>query len=291
MIQRNTAQSADFHRIRHEAALKSWETRKRADKEATKTRPSRGDWANKNAETERALAETPVTGAKPLGGGISETYKIVLANGMVANFKVSASPESEVGAWEVAKLVGMDDLVPPAVIREVDVPGGGGLAPVAGGIRGGGRRYPPGVKRGSAALWKEGQVAGDIDEHKAFDGIEDSRRAAIFDFVIGNSDRHNGNWVLNADGKIGLIDHNLAFSGFPQSEFIDRAQRPPNGILSPAKYIAPYLAKKSQIADRLRKSGLAEEQIGDVLRRIDRAASAKSWRDVYDDPGRYDPRR
>jgi hypothetical protein len=273
---RDAAASAAFHEVRHRAALKSWETRRRALAEIPKPKVSRGDWANQNAEAERQLAVSPVAGIKPLGGGISETYKATLANGMKCNVKVSNSAESEVGVWEVAKLVGMDDMVPPAVIRDVDVPGVPHVPYDS--VKGPGRTgRAPGVKRSSVALWKEGTPAADItDENTAFDGDEDMQRAAMFDYVTGNCDRHAGNWVVNAEGKIGLIDHNLAFSGFPASEFITQAQsRMPNA--SPAKFMAPYFAKKSQIADRLRKTGITDEQISDVMARIDKAASARSW--------------
>jgi len=267
---RDAAASAAFHEVRHRAALKSWETRKRALAEIPAPKVSRGDWANQNAEAERQLAVSPVAGIKPLGGGISETYKAILANGMKVNVKVCNSAESEVGVWEVAKLVGMDDMVPPAVIRDVDVPGNEAASKFI-------RRHEPGVKRSSVALWKVGTPAADItDENVAFDGDEDMQRAAMFDYVTGNCDRHAGNWVINAEGKIGLIDHNLAFAGFPYSEFLNQAQgRMPNA--SPAKFMAPYFAKKSQIADRLRKTGISDEQISDVMARIDKAASARSW--------------
>jgi len=273
---RDAAASAAFHEVRHRAALKSWETRRRAIKEIPKPKVSRGDWANQNAEAERQLAVSPVAGIEPLGGGISETYKATLANGMKVNFKVSNSAESEVGVWEVAKLVGMDDMVPPAVIREMDVPGNRSQAGREFG------RYDPGVKRGSAALWKVGTRAAEItDENVAFDGDEDMQRAAMFDYVTGNCDRHAGNWVVNAEGKIGLIDHNLAFSGFPASEFLTQAiNKMPNA--SPAKFMAPYFAKKSEIAARLRNTGISDEQISDVMARIDKAASAKSWLDIHE---------
>jgi hypothetical protein len=50
---------------------------------------------------------------------------------------------------------------------------------------------------------------------------------------------------------------------------------------SPAKFMAPYFAKKSEIAARLRKTGITDEQISDVMARIDKAASAKSWLDIH----------
>lgn len=50
-------------------------------------------------------------------------------------------------------------------------------------------------------------------------GIDDQfDNAAFFDSLIGNSDRHDGNWLLGEDGNLHLIDHGLAF---PDSTFPD----------------------------------------------------------------------
>ncbi len=40
----------------------------------------------------------------------------------------------------------------------------------------------------------------------------DVRRAILFDVVLGNTDRHGGNWLVNPDGKLVLIDHGLILS-------------------------------------------------------------------------------
>lgn len=52
----------------------------------------------------------------------------------------------------------------------------------------------------------------------------DYRRMAILDHVIGNLDRHNGNWMLTEDGHSLPIDHGLSFpmqnSGQGGSNFV-----------------------------------------------------------------------
>jgi hypothetical protein len=46
----------------------------------------------------------------------------------------------------------------------------------------------------------------------AFDGPEDAARAAVFDYLVGHSDRHYGNWLVEkGSGKPVLIDNGLAF--------------------------------------------------------------------------------
>jgi hypothetical protein len=43
-----------------------------------------------------------------------------------------------------------------------------------------------------------------------YDGEKDLARASAFDVLVGNTDRHSGNWMLGK-GKISLIDNGLAF--------------------------------------------------------------------------------
>ena len=254
---RDAAASAAFHEVRHRAALKSWETRRRAIKEIPKPKVSRGDWANQNAEAERQLAVSPVAGIEPLGGGISETYKATLANGMKVNFKVSNSAESEVGVWEVAKLVGMDDMVAPVADRECDVPGGG-FDPR-------GRPYKAGVKRGSFAFWQEGDVAATVARDVAFDGDDGAQRSALFDYIIGNQDRHGQNWVVAPDKTIKLIDHGYAFGEEGvrgASHFVDRVIRSRRmSEMSPAQFVENYTQHKSKILSKLTSLGLPDAAI------------------------------
>ena len=184
-------------------------------------------------DREREL-EQDIPGAKnftPLGDKhVAVVQKYTMANGKKAVFKPhdgegntarhregSISPgfqtEREVGAWEVAKVVGMDDMVAPTrdmtlkdvpqVTRQADP-----KDPTFGEKTIGG----PGTRtRGAVMEWQPGEQASKIRGAAKFDGDDNAGRAAAFDYVIGNTDRHGGNWNVDKDEKMHLIDHGLAF--------------------------------------------------------------------------------
>jgi hypothetical protein len=124
----------------------------------------------------------------------------------------------------------------------------------------------------------------------------------MFDYVIGNQDRHQGNWMVGeGDGRIKLIDHGLAFGEtrakaptFNQG-LIDEAGRiekkqglrfgPDKGPkMSPPKDIArKYAENKSAILSSLKKLGLPPKAIARTAKRIDKAATAETWDQLYGD--------
>jgi hypothetical protein len=182
----------------------------------------------------------------------------------VYNVQQGQQTEREVGAWEVAKLVGMQDLVAPAVEREV------------------------GGHRGVLMEFQEGRPAACIRGSDKFDGRADQERAAAFDFVIGNSDRHPGNWLAENMGKdedgdprykLHLIDHGMAF---PQSmdlpqvnhSFIDRMD---DGSRSPKELATPYVAHWSEIKQTLERLNLPMTAIAGVYGRVRVLASSNDW--------------
>ena len=262
---------------------------------------SRGDFGSNQQyeQLERDNRESPQREAKyNCGKGISEAYKVYLETGQKGNFKPSRGEvgtpsdpvrtgippglqaERELGAWEVAKLVGMDDMVAPVQIRTADVPGG----------RNARRSFEAanGTK-GSFAVWQEGEVAVDIArDSKKYDGDEDQRRSAMFDYIIGNQDRHHGNWVISGSGKLKLIDHGLAFGAERVrgnrwlQERVSNEHRK-HDAFPPAKYAESYLKNKLKIRAKLLKIGIPAQSIDRVMARIDRAATATNWKDLYGD--------
>lgn len=75
-------------------------------------------------------------------------------------------------------------------------------------------RVPPCVAsglEGRAGALKLFVPCGPCAERGTEVGEEDYRRIAIFDHVIGNLDRHHGNWLVDETGRPVPIDHGLAF--------------------------------------------------------------------------------
>jgi hypothetical protein len=335
----------------HIAAVKSWETRRKnagmRDVGIVDTsymggaHQMGGDWA-RPFRTEQTLHDTPITKIKA-GSGIStgETYTLTLANGMKANFKPSEGEmsnlragikhgqqaEREMAAWEIAKLVGMDDMVASVAIREVDVPGYRGRRPDAFGYAVD-HTYPPGKKRGAMLLWQEGTPADEIATYDRMDPdmygylkAEDPRpqryggtrwadmdpeaashkaradrdvaRAALFDFIIGNSDRHAGNWIVDedGDGRITLIDHGLAFGEKPISsmggnalirQFAEERERSGDLTVNVKKLAEPYMKARPQILKVMSNLKLPKSAIERVSKRIEEAYSKTKLSDLWD---------
>ena len=143
-------------------------------------------------EVEKKLSTGEISSQKKLGGGVCQTSIITLSDGTKAVFKLPANYSTvgnetsrEVGVWELAQVVGMEDLVSPAVKRTID------------------------GREGALIEYKPGEVAKNVRD--PFDGARDCARAALFDYVIANTDRHKGNWVVEGGSKLHLIDHGLSF--------------------------------------------------------------------------------
>jgi hypothetical protein len=241
-----------------------------------------------------ALKTVPIISSKSAVGGIWKGKMIVtFADGSKGLFKPQSGAkeewynmtpgkdsEREVAAWEVAKLVGMRDMVSPAVIHTVatkDVPGyGGSMAPSLGGFKG----HPEG-ERGALLKWADGKDASAVPD--PYDG-KDLARAAAFDYVIGNTDRHTNNWVVSEDGKIHLIDHGYAFGeGLGDkhgSNLVGRAKDRRDQFSNPSEYGVVYAKAEPEIVKSLSALGLNSKVIGGVQRRIKTLALSSNWYDL-----------
>jgi|GEM_PF-1463880 phage putative head morphogenesis protein, SPP1 gp7 family len=96
--------------------------------------------------------------------------------------------QREAVAYDIAKIMDLDDLMPETVILEVN------------------------GKLGSVQAFVErASSAGDLygSERMFGNSPEDIQRATLFDAIMGNTDRHAGNWMVRHDNKIQLIDHGL----------------------------------------------------------------------------------
>lgn len=177
--------------------------------------------------------------------------------------KPGQQTEREVGAWQVAKAVGMQDLVAPAIERTIN------------------------GKRGVMMEWQKGKPAMNFSEDVKYDGAEGLGRAAVFDYVVGNTDRHGKNWLVEKQpgksAKLHLIDHGLSF---PEShaggnrQLLGRAKAGLAGMKTPSAYAANYVGAADRIGATLKALKLPKAAIDGVQSRIAILAKAADWRDL-----------
>jgi DNA topoisomerase I len=172
-------------------------------------------WNQLYAETvtpeEQALIETIPLGVNTLTGGINTTFMLTTEEGGQV-FKPKKGEEEgvrqdipggsyyirEIAAYRFAELLGLSHLVPVTGYREFK------------------------ENKGSSQQFieeAEGLTSSEFEEH------ESRYDAALFDALIGNTDRHQFNALKDSDGSIKLIDHGLAFPegvepSFPRSVFV-----------------------------------------------------------------------
>jgi hypothetical protein len=166
-----------------------------------------------------------------------------------------------------------EDMVPPTVIRNVQA--GAGIPANALG---------PGsmqdfVKNSDRAL--------DTTKPR-FDGAEDHARAAIFDYVMGHEDRHEGNWMMDkTTGKLTLIDHGLIL---PESTGLYCVRGPlaagsylASGSKSPSEYAELFNRYRGPILNTLSDLHFSEHVRTGVSRRINALMNMKKtedWRTI-----------
>ena len=146
-----------------------------------------------------------------LGGGINTSLTATGTDGQKYVIKPESGSTSadraieeggyamrEAAAYSVAQLVGggIEDMIPVSGAGNIDLSG---------------------YKGGSADRdfasdeWSSFQAF--VPDAETFAGVGDSdadvQRAMAFDFIMGNTDRHDGNWMVNSDGKLFLIDNNM----------------------------------------------------------------------------------
>lgn len=104
---------------------------------------------------------------------------------------------------------------------------------------------------------------------------EETRSAALFDAVIGNTDRHVGNWIYGDDGHLWLIDHGLAFpesaiDQFQNEQIIDfAAYRFKQNLLTRERdFLERLLARWPEIKSDLLGTGLDPVAVTEMKTRI-----------------------
>jgi hypothetical protein len=150
-----------------------------------------------------ALESAPVMSVYTLNGGRNVSRIVAFEDGTSAVFKPAwgENPDMrvhikdryyarEAAASKLAHMLGLGHLVPATVVRVI--PTGGGDSGDVGCLQ----RFVPNAQLGIRA----GQG----------DSFQDVAMAGAFDYLIGNTDRHGGNWLVNG-GKLTLIDHGHCF--------------------------------------------------------------------------------
>lgn len=232
---------------------------------ARKPRAPRAYKMGREDPIEQKLAKMQIVpGSKHvLGGGISQTFTVQLKDGTTAVWKPDSgageeSHQKEVGAWEVAQIVGNSDMAAPTVTRTI------------------------GRNIGSLQLMEPGTTAYNLDYDTDKLNHDQIERAAIFDYVIANGDRHDGNWMVDGN-NIHLIDHNLAFAYGQSSHLVDIAQNYESSHTTVSSFAAmakPYIDNRDEIMSTLKQVGLDDRRVRQVGERIDELKGFKSWSDL-----------
>jgi len=169
---------------------------------------SRHDFAHQAQGLENKLRDPQATevGKRALKGGSNDNFLITLSNGVSAIWTPTAGEKSgekprpniprgtqakrEEAAYLVDKRLGHLARVPPAVSSGLE-----------------GR---PGALKLLVSQGLDGKESGQ-ENLPAKTAPEDYRRIALFDHVVGNLDRHSGNFLVDNDHRPVPIDHGLAF--------------------------------------------------------------------------------
>jgi hypothetical protein len=159
-------------------------------------------WTGRDQEITAYLASAAVTSMEAVPIGVTKPQRGTFApGGPVARFAWKALPPSrrngfpesykaEIAAYHLDRLLGMD-MVPPVVERTID------------------------GKAGAAVLWIEGTTGWIKDKPTQGPEPEWSKqisRMKLFDQLIANTDRNQGNLLYDRDWHLFLIDHSRAFT-------------------------------------------------------------------------------
>jgi hypothetical protein len=173
--------------------------------------------------------------------------------------------EREQAAWEVAKRAGYQDIAIPCAIRD-DIKGQHGVL----------------MQRMGGHPARD--VGGDRYDDEGVHPGRDAARIAVFDYAIGNEDRHAGNWRVEDNGHLIMQDHGLSFpdkGDYGKREDGRRvwgnrlicnhvAANPPSD--PPAKVAAPLIQNRKEIVAAVKTVGLPPGSAEGLDKRIQRLA-------------------
>lgn len=195
------------------------------------------------------------------GGGVNQTRLVEFEDGSFGIWKPVSGERTglrlgirggtyylrEAAASDVAQLVRYNDLVPITAVREH-----------AGEL-------------GSIQEFRQGLEAYRAEPVARFGSRDlDRQRAVLFDVVMGNTDRHAGNWLIGPGGKLVLIDHGLTLPTVDERLRLDIAR----GLRDlaaeiPEKLKMPWRKAWPKIEQALLKRGIERRAIDLAKARLD----------------------
>ncbi|RZT79564.1 phosphatidylinositol 3-/4-kinase [Micromonospora violae] len=114
--------------------------------------------------------------------------------------------------------------------------------------------------------------------------VSEQEQMAVLDYISGNTDRHEGNYLTAPDGRLVAIDHGYSFpesNAEPlRSEFV---QQLTNQQLSPETMARIQATDPAVLADRLRATGLSDQAVAGAMDRFNEVRSrgmitGEAWR-------------
>lgn len=223
---------------------------------------------------EKFYASGTLKDLKFLGGGVEETYHgyVYGENGQkehVAFKKENRSGQTanEVAASAVAQTLGLGDYVGATIRKEgVHTPGGGGFLP------------DDNAKGPVLEFYEDYKQASSFGEARFTQSLDPitASRLALYDYIIGNHDRHRNNWMMNKHGGVKLVDHERAFTDWGNvldSEF-SRVQGVAETKIEAALKGTNWTNLLPTVKQAMRKSGLSLEQVNSVVARYNQVLEA-----------------
>lgn len=220
---------------------------------------------------QQAFAAKVVVDVVEDGGGINKTYKLKFDDGTKAKWKPQDGENlmgawtqkgmqwrREVNAYAVAKIVGLGAMRPVVAARTVN------------------------GRVGAALAWVDGDVAFALGRPARYDGELERQQVSMFDVMIGNGDRHHGNWIIDK-GEMRMIDH--GYSMPPDKARGIRTwpiQRDNLEAAIPAAVRDPWRGKKDVLVATMRAHEIDEKSIKLFEERYDAALSPDvvTWADM-----------
>ncbi|MFW6330758.1 MAG: hypothetical protein ACOC3J_03430, partial [Gemmatimonadota bacterium] len=223
----------------------------------------------------RLILTSPPLDARPQSldsQGVSYTFRLLHAGGVESVFKVDGSDifcpgcgsDREVASYRVDRLLGTD-------LTPMTIPGR--IVDEYGDTLSGSIMYRV---RGASLPSEAGATKPDL--------------LRFLDAVIGNSDRHQANWLVLPDGRVVAIDHNRAFQYRPSSPPKTCWETEVDSIARPAALGGPFERFRDLPDDSLRAAAaILEPELADLFVRMRRQVVDRIQARIAD-PGRPLPR-